>query len=415
MSKRYNKLNTFLYKEILKDKFGDKYDLSKVEYVNNKTKICLICPIHGEFWVYPYNVLRSRGCPMCFKENLSNIMKDYYESKENTINNDFLKERADNFIKYAINLFGDNFDYSMINYINMITPVKIKCNTCGTIFQQTPIVHLNGQGCLECAKKQKEIKHKKWTTETYVAECKKIHKIDYDYSKLEYTSLKNKIHVICYKHGVFYPFACNFLRGCECQKCMAEINSSKRLKQLCDFITEAKIIHKDDYDYSEFEYKGCKTKSWIKCNKCGYKFLQSPNDHLRGRGCPHCHFSNLESQMEHALQNNEKEYVIQKRIGKQSLDFYLPKHNIAIECQGEQHFKEKFTRKGYDVNFNFEESLSRDIRKFKKCQEKGVKLLYYTKLEWLPKNIFENPLFQGIYTNENTFTDINDLLNNICN
>lgn len=28
---------------------GDKYDYSKVEYVNSKTKICIICPIHGEF------------------------------------------------------------------------------------------------------------------------------------------------------------------------------------------------------------------------------------------------------------------------------------------------------------------------------------------------------------------------------
>ena len=29
---------------------GEKYDYSKVEYINDKTKVCIICPIHGEFW-----------------------------------------------------------------------------------------------------------------------------------------------------------------------------------------------------------------------------------------------------------------------------------------------------------------------------------------------------------------------------
>lgn len=29
---------------------GDKYDYSKVEYNGNKTKVCIVCPIHGEFW-----------------------------------------------------------------------------------------------------------------------------------------------------------------------------------------------------------------------------------------------------------------------------------------------------------------------------------------------------------------------------
>ena len=28
---------------------GDKYDYSQVEYVNNHTKVSIICPIHGVF------------------------------------------------------------------------------------------------------------------------------------------------------------------------------------------------------------------------------------------------------------------------------------------------------------------------------------------------------------------------------
>ena len=45
--------------------FGDKYDLSKVEYVNAKTKVTLVCPEHGEFSALPHNLLANKGCPKC--------------------------------------------------------------------------------------------------------------------------------------------------------------------------------------------------------------------------------------------------------------------------------------------------------------------------------------------------------------
>ena len=44
---------------------GDKYDYSKVEYINNSTKVCIICPEHGEFWQTPNKHLSGCGCPKC--------------------------------------------------------------------------------------------------------------------------------------------------------------------------------------------------------------------------------------------------------------------------------------------------------------------------------------------------------------
>lgn len=44
---------------------GDKYDYSKVVYINAKTKVCIICPEHGEFWQLPNNHLQYRGCSAC--------------------------------------------------------------------------------------------------------------------------------------------------------------------------------------------------------------------------------------------------------------------------------------------------------------------------------------------------------------
>lgn len=44
---------------------GDKYDYSKVEYKTNRTKVCIICPTHGEFWQTPSGHLRGYECRKC--------------------------------------------------------------------------------------------------------------------------------------------------------------------------------------------------------------------------------------------------------------------------------------------------------------------------------------------------------------
>lgn len=44
---------------------SNKYAYSKVRYIDCYTPICIICPIHGEFWQRPYIHLIGRGCPKC--------------------------------------------------------------------------------------------------------------------------------------------------------------------------------------------------------------------------------------------------------------------------------------------------------------------------------------------------------------
>ena len=109
-----------------------------------------------------------------------------------------------------------------------------------------------------------------------------------------------------------------------------------------EFIKKAKEVHGDKYDYSKVEYINAKTKVCIICPIHG-EFLQIPKHHLKGCGCPSCNNSHLEKNIKLFLENNNINFEQQKRfkwLGKQSLDFYLPKYNIVIECQGIQHFKE---------------------------------------------------------------------------
>ena len=56
---------------------GNKFDYSKVKYINSKTKVCIICPEHGEFWQLPYNHLQGKGCPKCANIATGNKLRIY--------------------------------------------------------------------------------------------------------------------------------------------------------------------------------------------------------------------------------------------------------------------------------------------------------------------------------------------------
>lgn len=74
-------------------------------------------------------------------------------------------------------------------------------------------------------------------------------------------------------------------------------------------------------------------------------------------------------------------------LGRQRIDFYIPRYNVAIECQGEQHFKPIEYFGGEE---NFQENIERDDRKRRLCEENGVRLLYFTdvRLEKYPYKVY---------------------------
>lgn len=149
-----------------------------------------------------------------------------------------------------------------------------------------------------------------------------------------------------------------------------------------DFINDAKNIHGNKYDYSKVDYKNKATKVCIICPEHG-GFYQIPNSHLNGRGCPFCKESHLERDIKKVLDEKQILYNYQYRnkglFNKQSLDFYLPKYKIAIECQGEQHFIANFFKsKGIEFaeeHLRYIQGL--DERKRQICGENDIILIYY--------------------------------------
>ena len=245
-----------------KEVHGDRYDYSKAEYINATTKVCIICPEHGEFWQTPNNHIHGthpQNCPKCVGGVRSNV---------------------DDFVKKAKEIHGDKYNYSKVEYKNNRTKVCIICPEHGE-FWQTPDGHLSGCGCPKCADLQR-IKVRSSTTEEFIKKAKEIHGDRYDYSKVKYTKALNKVCIICPEHGEFWQTANAHLGGAKCPKCVGGVRLNTS-----EFINKAHEVHGDKYDYSKVNYINSVTKVHIICPEHG-EFWQTPNTHLSGRGCPKC-------------------------------------------------------------------------------------------------------------------------------
>lgn len=335
---------------------GDKYDYSKVEYINSYTPVTIICPIHGEFQQTPKGHLSGCGCKMC--------------------DIDSRKTTKEEFIRKAREIHGDKYDYSKVEYVNCYTPVTIICPIHGE-FQQKPRCHLAGHGCKKCST-EKRIEMISLTTEEFIRRAKEVHGDKYDYSKSVYTGYDEKITIICPVHGEFQQRVSSHLEGNGCNLCICD---AKRLTK-DKFVELAREVHGDRYDYSKVEYTNNKSKVTIVCPIHG-EFEQTPNSHLRGAGCPSCSNSRLEDQMEEFLSKNNIKYFHGKTwdwltySSYQYVDFYLPDYNIVIECQGIQHFESiEFFGGEKGLIYNQE----RDKNKRDLCEKHGIKVAYFSNL-----------------------------------
>ena len=288
------KLTTEDFIRRAKEVHGDKYDYSKVDYIDNRTKVCIICPEHGEFWQQPRNHLLGQACPKC-------AYKTRWESRG--------RITTENFIKKARKVHGDKYDYSKVEYKGTHTKVCIICQEHGE-FLQTPHNHLHSQGCLACSGR------KQLTTEEFIRRAKEVHGDKYDYSKVEYVNKSTKVKIICPIHGEFEQIPDSHLHGHGCHKCV-------NCKQLTteEFIHRAKEVHGDKYDYSKVEYINSHTKVKIICPIHG-EFEQEPNSHLEGKGCPNCYHKTKKYKF-NLLEEFESEYDFKAFLANNDINILL--------------------------------------------------------------------------------------------
>jgi ribosome-binding factor A/phage FluMu protein Com len=170
----------------------------------------------------------------------------------------------------------------------------------------------------------------------------------------------------------------------DCLNCMI-INSRKKNEE---FKVDAKIKHGDRFDYDLTEYINNKTKINIRCNKCGIIFLQSPNSHLKGSGCPKCNESKGELRISNYLTKNNISFIDQhtfddlRHIKLLKLDFYIPSLNSIVEYDGIGHRKATFGSTPEEKQKNLEDTIRNDKIKNQWAKDKGIYLLRISDLNY---------------------------------
>tara|TARA_B110000977_G_scaffold201073_1_gene293988 strand:+ start:52 stop:4359 length:4308 start_codon:yes stop_codon:yes gene_type:complete len=300
---------------------GEKYDYSRVEYNSAKNDVIIICKKHGEFKQQATVHKSGSGCKKCGIIsssnskfiNKKNILEKFievhgdkydYSKVEYTGGSNYViiickkhgefKQKPDkhkygqgcpkclgknlsnsDIISHFRNVHGEKYDYSLVRYETSLKKVKIKCPIHGE-FEQLPKLHKTGHGCPLCGGGIL------LNTKQVILQFKEVHGNKYDYSKVYYISNNTPVRIICDKHGVFEQSPSNHKSGNGCGKCSGnlKLNTETIINQ---FIS----VHGHEYDYSKVIYKNAKTKIEIICSKHG-SFFQSPDNHKNGKGCMVC-------------------------------------------------------------------------------------------------------------------------------
>jgi len=237
------KITTEEYIKRSKEIHGNKYNYSKTVYKNQKTKVIIICPLHGEYLQWPQSHWHNGGCKKC--GSLTSGVSRTGRGRGVT---------TESFIKKANKTHNNKYDYSKTIYKTVHDKITITCLEHGE-FIQAPSRHLYGRsGCSKCGNKRKGKLGQGQTTEEFVKLLKEKYKDRYDYSKTIYTGLSkdDKITIICPEHGEFIQRTTNhFYSGAGCPRCKSSIG--ERLVE--DYLKKNNINYLSEYSFKDCKYK----------------------------------------------------------------------------------------------------------------------------------------------------------------
>lgn len=435
-----------------KEKHGEKYNYSLVDFKNMENEVIIICPEHGEFKQRPCLHLRGSGCFICAKNKIK-----------------LKQKRIDNFIEKCYLRHGDRFDFSLSEYKGIYSDIKVICKEHGEFYANAS-KFLKSNPCEECKKKYKKSTAKlilkkefldkmlelnsKYNYSLMNKEIYKFHEIieiicpehgkfkqrlsehykghrcekctttennkkkildqnilikkviekhgdKFDFSKVNYTRHNKKVIVICKKHGEFQVCLKNLINKKNgCIKCYEE----ERVKV---FIEKLKKIYGEIYNYSKIELLKRDRKVPIICSKHG-EILVKPTILLYGTGCPECHINQGQESLYKFINKYQKGCISsnnRKIIPPYEIDIYLDVLKLGFEYNGNfWHSSDRITN-------------TRHYEKCQKCANKQIKLINIFEDNWLKKRqIFENFIRNLFFCNENIFSAFNcevKLLNNL--
>lgn len=424
---KFQKSTRFSHEEYLSLLSIKNPDIVPLEnYINSKTKILHFCNTHNYKWkTTPFAVLSGNGCPRCKSEKISkkltlsneeyiqrlkNINKNvipiekyigmktpilhkclvhcykWNVSPENILNDvhrcpKCIKEEKDNSFlqeknQYIEDLKESNPNLKLIEeYKGKDIEIKHQCIKHNIIWKIKPYSAAMGTGCEYC-RREKIGKFFKKNHEQYVRDVKIISK-NIDVVE-QYINSSTPIMHHCKKHNENWKATPRLiLTGhCGCKKCHGEKISKSLVKSQKEYINE--VEKTNPFILVEGDYINAHTSILHKCLLDDFKWYAKPNNILSGTGCPKCNQSKGERKIASWLYQNNISYKCQyifndcKDEKPLPFDFYLPYYNIAIEYDGEQHFRPVDFFGGKE---KFKKQLNHDRTKDEFCKNNGITLL----------------------------------------
>jgi very-short-patch-repair endonuclease len=262
----------FIRKSI--EKHGSKFDYSEVIFNGTKNKVSIKCLAGHKFDQSPNSHLAGSGCRFCAKKvpytretfiAKAKIIHDYKFSYDNLVWNgtkykiEFscndcgtvinikaqghiaskgcrkcvrfgLRLTTEKFIRKAIKIHGDKYDYSKTNYVLITDKVEIFCRNCDKYFSQTPSIHLEGSGCYTCGNKERGIARLMSNAE-FERKARIVHGEKYGYEDVNMVHTRINVSIYCRsckKHFSQRPANHLHVRGgCGCPNCTLRVSKGE--------------------------------------------------------------------------------------------------------------------------------------------------------------------------------------------
>lgn len=359
---------------------GDRYDYSKVEYKNANTPVLIHCKKHGDFLQRPSaHITQRQKCPSCGEE----------EKKTN-------RKTTEQFIKDAKEAWGEEYDYSMTEYVKKDVKIKYRCEDHGVI-EQKPILHIK-HGCPYCNGRGIN----KYDIDSFIAKAREVHGDRYDYSQVKFINVSSKVTIKCEEHGEFIQRASNHINGDRCPKCFGGVKINTK-----EYIERAKNKHGDTFDYSLTQYTKAHEKIKITCRVHG-EFEQLAYMHLQSEySCPRCVAELTSSLAEKEIVSFLQQYYSDEIIandrdtfGYREIDILIPGINLGIEFNGNYWHTEAIVGKDHHLH------------KSDLADDKGIKLIQIFEHQWNNKrDIVKSRLLSVIGANKKIHARKTEIVN----
>ena len=251
--------------DLSRNLYGDKFDFRDTVFTKSKDRFKVVCRDCGNTLETSYSdlIAKVKGCRFC---------KGRYD------------DYAAVFTQRAALVHNNKYDYSLVEYLNSSTKVKIICPEHG-LFEQTPAGHLSTKGCPDCGNINRG-KSRASSTAQFVEKAKAVHGDKYCYNNSSYVSANSRISIFCNTCQLEFSQTCSdHLSGYGCQRCAGVY---KRTVE--DFIKDSKEKFGDKFDYSSVLFKNIRERVELVCKDCSTTFSTSPLVHLRSSvgACPSC-------------------------------------------------------------------------------------------------------------------------------